>query len=324
MTMPTATITELPAIYFEDYKPFYRKGCPEKRDSLMVQMKVKMQTIRKSFSSMFPNKSKRKDLLGHILLLTSVSGIVVVSGKKLAENVGCSVDYVYKSMPFIKETGEIIVTGLADGDNKYVFILKSHENFPNILKDAFFMDITEPTPEPSTEPKCAENADVTALNDGNSEVQSFKSLQSFSSTQEKDIIRDSIESDFDSVLESPEETRAKLQQEYHVNSFQLQLFDYMMDMPFPSAVKDVAGILVLIAGNDCDAQKMVKARCLINKIVSNMINGVQIDNVKSVFRDGINKPLDRYAEVKAKYVQEAPPVRKVKPVPFYNWLEIRE
>ncbi|MGQ0423241.1 cytosolic protein, partial [Bacillus sp. HC-Mk] len=40
----------------------------------------------------------------------------------------------------LKETGEVIVAGLADGKNKYVFVLKMHPNFTAIMKEVFYID----------------------------------------------------------------------------------------------------------------------------------------------------------------------------------------
>ncbi|MCQ6307705.1 cytosolic protein, partial [Bacillus cereus] len=35
---------------------------------------------------------------------------------------------------------EIVVAGLADGKNKYVFVLKMHSNFTTIMKEIFYIN----------------------------------------------------------------------------------------------------------------------------------------------------------------------------------------
>lgn len=327
MTMTTATITELPAIYFEDFKPFFRRGCPETRDSLMKQLKEKVHSVGKSFSALFPNRTKRKDIASHILLLASVSGIAVVSGKKLAENVGCSVDYVYKSMPFIKETGEILVTGLADGSNKYVFVLKSHENFQRILKEVFFIHNTEPTPEPSTEPKTPENVDMTASNDENSGVQSFKS---FSSKQESNIyIASAIENEISSI-KNDEEKEAEQVATYYTNDFQHLLYKtFRNDYSLSPEIRDCMAILGLRLGSNCTYDHYRNAYQAIMKIDGFLKQGGAVREgipalFSSIYLHGLN--MDEYTRVYCQKNVMTPvePVRKVKRVPFYDWLNERE
>ena len=55
----------------------------------------------------------------------------------------------------LKQTGEILVAGLADGKNKYVFVLKTHPNF-TIMKEVFYINanqIAERTAEQVAEQK---------------------------------------------------------------------------------------------------------------------------------------------------------------------------
>ena len=115
----------------------------------------------KSFDKLFPNKSKRKAVMDEIIFYLSGSGICKVAAETLAKNTEASVRTVYDAVKKLKETGEILVGGLADGKNKYIFVLKSHPNFKEILREVFFIDELpvekqpeDPVdPKPETEPK---------------------------------------------------------------------------------------------------------------------------------------------------------------------------
>lgn len=322
--MTTAT---LPTAYHADMKKFFRWGCPEKRDLLFTQLKETVLSAGINFERLFPNKSKRKDVLKRIFLLLSHSGICTVESKTLADGVGCSVRTVFDAVEKLKETGEVLVTGLADGSNKYVFVLKSHENFNQILKEVFFMDdlptenapIAEPIAEQIAEPENLESLGAVGVEDDFSGSESFKSFRSLSSKQERSYIQQSIENDIQDSERNIAETRKKLVV-YTANENQLMLFDNIINHGFPQAITDKAGILALRVGMDCDVNRRFKAYQLLCKIASNMTDGVEIRNIVAVFSEGLDKPLDRY-EIKAPV---APKARTVKRVPFYNWLEERD
>ncbi len=318
--MTTATF---PTAYHTDMKKFFRWGCPDKRDLLVTKLEQTVLPLGKSFAKLFPNKSKRKDVLKRILLLLSNSGICTVESKTLADGVGCSVRTVFDAVENLKETGEVIVTGLADGSNKYVFVLKSHENFNRILKEVFFIDelptentpIAEPVAEHIAEPQNAETLGAVGVEGDFSGSKSFRSL---SSKQERSYIQQSVENDIQNSERNTTEIRNKLVS-YTANENQLMLFDMIMNHGFPQAITDKAGILALRVGMDCDGKRAVKAYQLLGKIASNMANGVEIRNVVAVFSEGMDNPLDRY-----KVEEIVVPQRRVKPVPFYNWLIERD
>jgi hypothetical protein len=113
----------------------------------------------KSFDRLFPNKSKRKAVMDEIIFYLSGSGICKVAAETLAKNTETSVRTVYDAVKNLKETGEILVGGLADGKNKYIFVLKSHPNFKEILREVFFIEElpvekqSEEPVEPHSEPE---------------------------------------------------------------------------------------------------------------------------------------------------------------------------
>lgn len=267
-----------------------------------------------SFEKLFPAKSKRQAILDEITYYLSGTGICKVSASKLAEKVGASVRTVSAAVKSIKETGEILVAGLADGKNKYVFVLKSHPNFKSIMEEVFFIENAEQIAEQIAEQKNSESIGPLSVE---GEKTSSNHNNFIKSIQEKDIIKQSIEIDLQDSKGNAAEARAKLQT-YTSNEYQIMLFDKIMSFPFPKAIKDVAGILALRVGMDCEPKKVIKAMQLLNKIAVNMMDGVAIRNVAAVFSEGMtsNKPL--FTE----RVEVIEPQRTNK-VPFYNWLEER-
>lgn len=276
-----------------------------------------------SFESLFPSKTKRKAVMDEIIFLLSGPGICKVESKTLAKKVGCSVRTVSDAVKNLKKTGEVLVCGLADGKNKYVFVLKSHPNFKSIMKEVFFIENAEHTSGQIAEQENTKSIDTTGSNEGKTSPNHYNFINL---KQERSYIQDSIENDFQESEKNPTVTREKLVS-YTDNEHQLMLFDNIMDYPFPQNIKDKAGILALRVGMDCDIERKIHAFQLLGKIASNMIDGVDIDNVVAVFTEGLNKPLDRYKDVKEKKALEATKklkARRVKPVPFYNWLVERK
>lgn len=318
--------TTLLTAYNKDVQRYIQQG----RRSGTKLKKTIMATIEESviksgisFESLFPSKTKRKAVMDEILFLLSGPGICKIESKTLAKKVDCSVRTVSDAVKNLKKTGQVLVCGLADGKNKYVFVLKSHPNFRSIMQEVFFMKNAEQIAGQIAEQKYAENVDSTELDVGNMRSNSINSINL---KQERSFIQHSIENDIQVSEKDSTVTREKLVS-YTANKHQLMLFDNIMDYPFPQEIKDKAGILALRVGMDSDVKRSIHAFQLLGKIASNMTSGVDIRNVVAVFTEGLDKPLDRYKDIKEKKSLEANKVlniRKVKPVPFYNWLVERD
>lgn len=265
-----------------------------------------------SFEKLFPSKSKRQAVLDEIIYYLSGSGICKVSAATLAEKTGASIRTVSSAVKSIKETGEIIVAGLADGKNKYIFVLKSHSNFESIMKEVFFVDIAKQNAEHIAEQDFSESVGTVRQNGQklSSNHYNFINLK-----QEKESIQESIENDLQDLDQNTKEIRNKLQS-YAANEYQLLFFDEIMSFPFPTAIKDAAGVLALRIGMDCDEKKVLKGMQLLNKIAINMVDGVEIRNVAAVFSEGINKPIQNTDD------EEKQP-QELKKVQFYNWLVLK-
>lgn len=324
MTM-TTTNTLLTA-YNKDVQRFinYAERCSTRlKKNIMTAIEETVLKTGISFESLFPARTKRKAVLDEILFLLSGPGICKVESKTLAKKVGCSVRTVFDAVKNLKETGEVLVCGLADGKNKYVFVLKSHSNFESIMKEVFFIENSEQIIGHIAEQGDAENVDTTASNEGKTSPNHSNLINL---KQERSYIQDSIENDIQESKENPVITRDKLSS-YTANVNQLMFFDSIIDHPFPQEIKDKAGILALRIGMECDVKRRIHAYQLLVKIASNMADGVVIHNVVAVFTEGLDKPLDRYKDIREQKLINAKKTmkaRRVKPVPFYNWLIERD
>ncbi|PFA35089.1 HTH domain-containing protein, partial [Bacillus cereus] len=102
------------------------KLCSHQKSEIIETIRQHVNDNNQSFESLFPTRSKRKDVMDHIIYLLSGNGICKISAETLASKADCSVRTVNAAVRALKETGEIVVAGLADGKNKYVFVLKMH------------------------------------------------------------------------------------------------------------------------------------------------------------------------------------------------------
>lgn len=268
-----------------------------------------------SFEKLFPPKSKRLAVLDEIVYYLSGSGICKVSAATLAENVGASIRTVFDAVKNIKKTEAFIVAGMADGKNKYIFVLKSHPNFKIIMKDVFFIENAEQITGHIAEQKNAVPVETVSIE---GQKTGFNSFNSFNSLQEKEIIQQAIENDLQDSNQNHEKTRGKLQQ-YHANEYQLMLFDNIMAFPFPESIKQAAGTVALRVGMDCNAKRVHQALKLLWKMGLNMMDGVDIKNVVAVFSEGMASK--RY--LSSKVVKPAPAQPQIQKPKFYNWLEDR-
>lgn len=279
MTMLTA--------YNKDVQRIFQGGYCNKirKETIISAIEERVFEMGQSFSKLFPKK--KAQVLDEIIYLLSGTGICKIGAERLAEKVGCSVRTVKGAVASLKKTDEILVARLADDKaGKYIFVYKQHPNFTKILKEVFFIDSLPESGEsaPLSAPQFAplQNAESVEAVNVESEKTSSNHINFFNSLQEKDIIQQTIENDVQDLGENQAETRKKLQ-EYHANEFQLMLFDQIMAFPFPDYIKDVAGILALRVGMNCDGIRVSQALQQINKMVLNPKGGTNIRNVPAVF-----------------------------------------
>ncbi|EJR01689.1 hypothetical protein II5_04486 [Bacillus cereus MSX-A1] len=112
----------------------------KKKNEIINAIRNRINDTNQSFENLFPTRSKRKDVMDHIIYMLSGNGICKISAETLTRKADCSVRTITATVRALKQTGEILVAGLADGKNKYVFVLKTHPNFTTIMKKVFYID----------------------------------------------------------------------------------------------------------------------------------------------------------------------------------------
>ncbi|AQQ55627.1 hypothetical protein [Planococcus lenghuensis] len=316
MTTMTIDTNRLLTAYNRDVQRFMMNGhtCTSaKKRRLLDTIEQAVLQAGKSFDRLFPAKTKRQAVLDEIVFLLSASGICKVSAGTLADKTGASPRTVASAVKNIKETGQILVGGLADGKNKYIFVLKSHENFPVIMKEVFFIDDAQ---QNAQQIAYQENPETLGAVSPEGEKSVSNHLNEFNSKQEKTNIQQMVEDDLNNLKETPVEMRQKLEK-YTQNKYQLMLFDEIQAFPFPEPVKNAAGILALRAGMDCDQKQVLKSMKILNKIGLNLIDGVEIRSIPAIFSAALANQQPKELEPVIK------PARRTPKVAFYDWLTDR-
>ncbi|MED1305685.1 HTH domain-containing protein, partial [Bacillus pacificus] len=191
------------------------KLCSQKKNEIIEAIRQRINANNQSFERLFPARSKRKDVMDHIIYLLSGNGICKISAETLASKADCSVRTVNTTVRALKQTGEVVIAGLADGKNKYVFILKMHSNFTTIMKEVFYIDteqIAELNAEQVAEQKNTKTIEAVGLetektsSNYNNPINSFNSLK-----QEKNNDKVSLMNSIENELE---EAQNDIQKEF--------------------------------------------------------------------------------------------------------------
>jgi len=327
MTMTVAENTLLTA-YNKDIQRFILMGgksTTHKKTAILESIEENVINKGESFERLFPPKTKRLAILDYIVFMASGSGICKIESKTLANKTDSSVRTVGYAIENIKETGQFVVAGLADGKNKYVFVLKSHSNFKSIMKEVFFMDNAELNAGQIAEQGNAETFGAVRA-EGQKTSSNYTNL--INSKQERDIIQRSIEDEIISI-ESTIDKDAEYISNYYVSEFQKLVYDYIHNENngFHESIKASAVIIGLRVGSNCDHKQSVKAGQTLIKIDGFIKRGgVVREGVPALFTRVFQHGLDMW-EYERQYKLQNPSeeaVRRIKPVPFYNWLVERE
>lgn len=154
---------------------------------------------------LFPRK--QRDVLDHILYITSASGISKVGTDKLAERCDVSEGTVWNAVSRIKTLTDDFVVGRLEkstgGLGKYIFVDKKHPNFREIMREVFsisdykFKQLFE---EPFVERNLTESLDTTSVEGENRSSNSIISL-SFKTRSKNNIYLDN-KSEKEAIKES--------------------------------------------------------------------------------------------------------------------------
>ncbi|PFU01579.1 cytosolic protein [Bacillus thuringiensis] len=305
------------------------KLCSKKKNEIITAICKRINGNNQSFERLFPTGSKRKEVMDHIVYMLSGNGICKISAETLASKTGCSVRTVTDAVRVLKQTGEILVAGLADGKNKYVFVLKMHPNFTTIMKEVFYIDadqIAELNAEQVAEQKNAETLDTVGLEDEKTSSNYNNSINSFNSLkQEKN---NDIVSVTESIENELEEAQNDIQKEferihtYCVNEFQEMMYHTIKAGTYHDILKTNASIIALRVGSNCDKEFFRLAFNALGKIDRFLKNnGTLTDTVQALFTKVYSDNIKLSKIHKKANTSNSEASKPNTKVPFYNWLE---
>ncbi|MGG5739661.1 cytosolic protein [Bacillus cereus group sp. IBL03679] len=305
------------------------KLCSQKKNEIIDAIRNNVNDNNQSFESLFPTHSKRKDVMDHIIYLLSGNGICKISAETLASKADCSVRTVTDTVRALKQTGEILVAGLADGKNKYVFVLKTHPNFTTIMKEVFYVDadqIAELNTKQVAEQKNAEAVEAVSLESEKTSSNYNNSINSFHSLkQEKNNDRVSLTESIENELE---EAQNDIQKEferihtYYVNEFQEMMYYTIKSSTYHHTLKTNASIIGLRVGSNCDKGLFCLALNAIGKIDRFLkSNGTLTDTVQALFTKVYNDNIKATKASKTAITSNSEASKPHTKVLFYNWLE---
>lgn len=274
----------------------------------------------------FPNK--QRDVLDHIIYITSAAGIAKVGADKLAERCGVSVRTVTSAVRALKESGEYIVARLIKshgGAGKYVFVDKKHDNFREIMREVFSLSdyklaqLNAEAIAEQNEPKTSSESLVQQGLEGEKQTPNLNI--SFISKQVKNKYVSEVASAVKEEIEKKEEPNREYIVEYASNPYQIAFYDVLNSMPYQNSIKSVQHVLALRIGSDCDAKRFSKAKDIIHSIAMQLSDGYVFKNIVSTFTAALEKAVQY--EVIAPVPTDKRTAQTPK-VPFYNWLKERD
>ncbi|MED2125438.1 cytosolic protein [Bacillus thuringiensis] len=302
--------------------------CSRKKDEIIEAIRNRVSDNNQSFEGLFPARSKRKDVMDHIIYLLSGNGICKISAETLANKADCSVRTVTDAVRALKQTGELLVAGLADGKNKYVFVLKMHPNFTTIMEEVFYIDakqIAELNANQVAEQENAETVETVELEGEKTSSNYNNSINSFNSLkQEKnnDIVSltESIENEF-------EEAQNDIQKEfehihtYYVNKFQEMMYHTIKAGTYHHTLKTNASIIGLRVGSNCDKSLFRLAFNALGKVDRFLKNnGTLTDSVQALFTKFYSDNIKTSKVSKKANGNNSDASKPHTKVLWYNWL----
>ncbi|WP_144506063.1 cytosolic protein [Bacillus mycoides] len=309
------------------------KLCSQKKSEIITAISKRINDNNQSFERLFPMGSKRKDVMDHIIYMLSGNGVCKISAETLARKADCSVRTVNATVRVLKETNEIVVAGLADGKNKYVFVLKMHPNFTTIMREVFYIDTeqiaeqnAEQVAEQVAEQKNAETVEAVGLDGEKTNSNYTNSINSFNSLkQEKnnDIVSltESIENELKEVQNNAQKEFERVHT-YYVNEYQEMMYHTIKAGTYHPTLKTNASIIGLRVGSNCDKGLFCLAFNALGKIDRFLKNnGTLTDTVQALFTKVYSDNIKLSRAPKKANTNNSEASTPHAKVLFYNWLE---
>ncbi|MED3357040.1 HTH domain-containing protein [Bacillus thuringiensis] len=297
----------------------------KKKNKIINAIRNRINDTNQSFESLFPSRSKRKDVMDYIVYMLSGNGICKISAETLADKTDCSVRTVTNTVRALKQTGEILVAGLADGKNKYVFVLKTHPNFTTIMKEVFYID-AELNTNQVAEQKNHETLETVRLETEKTSSNYNNSINSFNSLkQEKNNERVSlIESIENELKEAQNDVKKEFERihVYYVNEYQEMMYHTIKAGTYHPILKTNASIIGLRVGSNCDKGLFLLAFNALGKIDRFLKNnGTLTDSVQALFTKVYKNNIGLSQAPKKVNTNYSGVHNQKPPFTFYNWLE---
>ncbi|MGX5387119.1 cytosolic protein [Bacillus thuringiensis] len=263
----------------------------QKKNEIIDAIRQHIDDTNQSFESLFPSQSKRKGVMDHIIYMLSGNGICKISAETLSRKAGCSVRTVNTAVRALKQAGQILVAGLADGKNKYIFVLKTHPNFTTIMKEVFYIDayqIAEQNAEQVAEQKNPETVETVCLEDEKTSSNYNNSINSLTTLkQEKNNDRVSLMKSIEIELNAAQNDIHKEFERVHtyfVNEYQEMMYHTIKAGTYHPILKTNASIIGLRVGSNCDESLFRLAFNALGKIDRFLKNnGILTDSVQALF-----------------------------------------
>lgn len=222
-----------------------------------------------------------------------------LKAETIADQVGVSTKTVYRSIKKLSELG---------------IIEKVPGRKLNGIKGASIYRILPNVPSEVSQRETADEVNNDADCPPQSETQSFNSFNHLSSKQAINIISAGEE-----LALQAENKKA------FMNEWQVMLYDLFHSMPLYDELKDQLHKVVLASPMN-DIRDFVRAKNVLFNIVRDINDGVLTvsSTLRAVFAGAYSKAVERVGKKQGieSTVEDTTP--KVKPVPFYDWLKVRD
>lgn len=306
------------------------KFSKKRKQEIIDSLESKTHEMGKSFRKLFTPKKRR--VLDEIVYLLTGSGICTIGADKLMQK--CDIrsrTTIVEAVKALKETGDVLVCQLANNHaGRYVFVLKSHPNFEEIMEQVFHVKLTDASTinehqnehqnEHLQSSEVVDTVSTTSLNESSIYSISFNLLNLL----KQDLIHniaDTIDNEFLNCKDSEQEK--KRIDEYLTNR-QKAVYERIKNTEeFNPVIKKNASLIALRVSKEYSTGAVFRSLLKMNVKLS---HGEHIESIPAYFveccnnlvKNGIdkNKP-------EIEYQLGTDMVRK-KPAPqFYNWLEDR-
>ncbi|PEO01646.1 cytosolic protein [Bacillus cereus] len=290
----------------------------QKKYEIIDAIRKRIDDTNQSFESLFPSRSKRKDVMDHIIYLLSGNGICKISAETLAGKAECSVRTVNAAVRALKHTGEILVAGLADGKNKYVFVLKAHPNFTIIMEEVFYVDAEQVAEQKNHEP--LETVRLETEKTSSNSINSLNTLKQ-EKNNDKVSLMESIENE---LKEAQNDAKKEFERvhTYFVNEYQEMMYHTIKSGTYHPTLKANASIIGLRVGSNCDKKLFCLAFNAIGKIDRFLKkNGILTDSVQALFSRVYSDNIKLSTTPKKGHTSFSDVPNQKSSFIFYNWLE---